>query len=608
MTALLKFGGLSLVLMLVTSCSVQRVNDSAQRAENAADRASDYAAIVRNQQQTPPRDTVVFSDKPWVSTQPIVAKRGLPIALDCDLVYRPATSVGINDIAQYITKQCGINVLVSPEAVNPRLLMAQASGAANSSAPGSGNPDSLAGLMPAGIISGPGPSGTYSPQSLDAPSTSSGSLISGIKYTGKASGLLDLGTARLGLSWQFSAAEHAIRVNYFDTKVFDVYAFGDKQTIESTVRSGMNTSSGTGSGTSGSSGGDSSNSSSGSSGSGSGVSGQSGSNQSTKSVLESSIMADIEKSVRAMLSVSPPGRMFLSPSTGTITVTDRPEVLARIDDYVNSTNHAITQQVLFNVTVLEVTLSDRDDLALNWSAVYKSLSNKWGLSLSNSVAGISSSAISGSVGIVDTANSAFAGSKAIIQALSEQGRVSNVRTPSVTTLNLQPAPIQIGNVQGYIAATTTTNTAQVGSSTSQTPATITSGFNMTLLPRVMNENEMLVKIDINMSSKPDIKTFESKDGSSAQVPQYDAKSLSPKVKLRSGQTLILSGFDEMSENTLKQGVGDAGFMGLGGAKTRDTEHSVLVVLITPILLGDASNERLFDGFACLERIKPDWVA
>lgn len=200
------------------------------------------------------------------------------------------------------------------------------------------------------------------------------------------------------------------------------------------------------------------------------------------------------------------------------------------------------------------------------------------------VPGISNSAISCSVGIVNTSSSALAGSNVIIQALAEQGRVSNVRSPSVTTLNLQPAPLQIGNVKGYVAASSTTNTASVGSSTALTPGTITSGFNMTLLPRVMDRDELMLMISINMSSKPTFQTFTS-NSSSIQVPDYDAKSLSTKVKLKSGQTLILSGFDELSEDINKVGVGEPGFFGLGGGRTRTLTYSVLVVLITPILMG-----------------------
>ncbi|MBI6855929.1 PilN family type IVB pilus formation outer membrane protein [Pseudomonas cichorii] len=553
--------GIALCLM-VASCSMQRVDESIDRAEASASEASEYAEILRNRQAAQKRETVVFSQKPYVSIKPLTAKHGIPSNLDCDVAYRPAESVSINEIAQYISKECHLPVIVSPDALNPGVLSAPGG---SGSAP---SPDSLAGLMPAGVISTPGSS-----MSLSS-AYSSGGQISNLKYSGKASGLLEEVTARLGLAYRFSKSERAIYISYLETKVFDIYTFGDEQVIESTVKSGMVTSAGNSGGSAGSS-------SSGSSSSG--VSGESGSNQSTTVKLKSSILLDIQNNVKAMLSASPVGRMSLSPSTGTMTVTDRPDVISKVEDYINKMNHSITRQVLFNVKVFEVSLTDSDQLGLNWSAVYQSLNNKWGFSLSNTMPGISTSAISGSVGIVESANSAWAGSTAIIQALAEQGRVSNVRSPSVTTLNLQPAPIQIGNVKGYIESSSTTTTASVGATTAMNPGTITSGFNMTLLPKLMDEDSMLVMISINMNSKPTFDTF-TQNGSTVQVPDYDAKGLSPKVKLRSGQTLILSGFDEVNEDASKVGTGSPWWMWFGGGRSRTSTHSVLVVLITPILM------------------------
>ncbi|WP_300731672.1 PilN family type IVB pilus formation outer membrane protein [Pseudomonas sp.] len=569
MRALFKMSCLIASMQLCTSCSLQPVSDSITRAEAEAADASRHAGLLRNQQAEPPRDTVIFSTKPWVSTQPMIAKRGLPAALDCERTYRPAGAVTISEVAQFISQECGLSVQVSPDAINPQVNARPS----KSSQPATGappaitpNPESLAGLFPPGLSQQAG-SNLHGMDFLGqvAPKT-----VSGIKFNGRVSALLDLVTSRLGLAWQYSPTERAVRVYDFDTRVFEVYAFGDQQVIENTVKSGMTTTSGT---------------SGGSTGSGSGASGESGSHQSTQVTLNTSILSDIEQNVQAMLSPSPPGRLFMAASTGTLTVTDRPEVLARVEAYLAKTNRAITRQVLFNVKVFEVTLTDKDQLGLDWSAVYKSLSSNWGFSLSNTLAGLSDNAVSGSIGIVDGANSPWAGSTAIIKALAEQGRVSNVRSPSVTTLNLQPAPIQIGNVKGYIPSSTTSTTASVGTSTSLNAGTITSGFNMTLLPRITQDDEVLVMISINMSSKPIFQTFTSND-SSVQTADYDTKVLSPKVKLRSGQTLILSGFDEKTEDATFSGVGKPRFWGLGGAQSRTSTHSVLVVLITPILLGD----------------------
>lgn len=586
MNSFFKLSGIALAVMFFTACSVQRVNESAERADKTGAEAAGLAESLRKRSEQK-RPTVVFSDKPWVSTQPVAATRGLPAALDCEKTYRPTDSVSITDVAQFITNICGVPVLVSPEAINPGLNIS-ASGATAPAVPvpSQANPESMVGLFPAG------PNQAVSPNLNSSSSYASPTTVSGIKYTGRISGLLDLVTSRLGLSWYYSATERAVRVNYFDTKVFDVYAFGDTQIIETVVKSGMNTTTGTSSGSS--------------SGTGTTTSGESGSNQSSKSTLNTSILTDIQNNVQSMLSRSPPGRLYMAPSTGTLTVTDRPDVLARVEAYLNKTNREVTQQVLFNVKVFEVTLTDKDQLAVNWSAVYKSLSSNFGFSLTNAATGISGNAVSGSIGIVDSANSPWAGSTAIIKALAEQGRVSNVRSPSVTTLNLQPAAMQIGNVKGYIPSSTTSATASVGTTTALNAGTITSGFNMNLLPRIIDNDEMLVMISINMSSKPVLSTFTS-NGSSAQTADYDTKGLNPKVKLRSGQTLILSGFDENSEDATKTGVGSPDFFGLGGSRLRTSTHSVLVVLITPLLLGQATPDEIFSRIAAWSPAPRPWV-
>lgn len=556
-----------IALALLSSCAVQRVNESFDRAEFQGRTASQYNKFLQNQQPQQNRDTVVFSNKPWVSTEPLVTRRGLPFSLDRNIAYRPAGSVSITDVAHLITKETGLQVIVAPDALNPGILSSKPAGtAARGAAQAVPDADSLAGLMPTGIAGAmPG-----SASSLDL-GFSAGGQISGLNYNGNVSGLLNQATSRLGLSWHFDPELQGVRITYFDTRTFDVWTFGDELEIESTVKSGLLTSTGNGD--------------SGSSNSSGGAKGESGSNQSTKSTYKTSLMSDIESNVKAMLSMQPPGRLYLSRSTGTLTVSDRPEVLNRISAYLKETNRSITRQVLFNVKVYEVNFSDSDQTAVNWSAVYKSVSGNWGFGLSNTVAGISSEAISASGSILDTSSSPWAGSKAVVQALSEQGRVSEVRSPSVTTLNLQPAPIQIGNVQSYVASSSTTTTASVGSSTALTPATITSGFNMMLLPKLLDKENMLLMITLSISSKPIFKDFESND-SKVQTTDYDTKNVAPKVRLRSGETLILTGFDENGDDARKSGVGSPSFFGLGGGRTRSTSHSALVVLVTPIVLPD----------------------
>lgn len=565
---------LTLLALVVTGCGIKRVDESMQRSEAMAGSASAIAASLRNTQIEPKRDTVVYSDRPWVSTRPIVAKRGLAPHQDCRFIWKPTGSVTLQQAVQEVISQCGLNVQITPDALSPSSASTMMPTVTSSAPPTTPSNQDMASMLFPSSVAGAGGSLGNNFGSFGGLGAGASRLISNISWNDKVSGFLDLLTSRSGVSWRFDPIENAVVIYYLDTKTLRIYAFDDTTQMESTVRSGMTASTGSsGDGSSGSTSG----------GGGSGISGDAGSNQTTSVSLKTSILNDIEGSVRSMLTPGV-GRMALSRATGTLTVTDRPEVLRRVEQTIKQENDSITTQVILHVKVLSVTLTDKDQMGVDWSLVYTSLSNKWGISLKNTVPGIDPSAISGSVSILDTANSAWAGSSAMIQALAQQGRVSTVRSPSVTTLNLQSAPIQIGKLKSYLASSQVSNVAQVGSTTSLIPGSVTSGYNMTLLPFVMPDSELLLKININMSTEPTFETVTSGE-SKAQFPSYGVQIFDQKVRLRNGETLVLSGFEQDSEDSSKLGTGDPGFFGLGGGRMRNTERDVIVVLITPVVMG-----------------------
>jgi len=385
-------------------------------------------------------------------------------------------------------------------------------------------------------------------------------MIRGISWVNKpVSGLLDIVTNRLGLGWKFE--DNAATIYYTDTQVFHLYAISGKTKLETTVKSGT-------SGSSSGGGGDTTNSSFSSD----------GSVQETGISFESDIVADIEKTLNTMITPGL-GRLSVSASTGTVAVTDRPDVLRRIKSYLGEENKRITRQVLLNVKVLSVQINDADSAGLNWNAVYQAVNYKLGLTTAfTSIA----NGASGSIGIVNT-DSRWAGSDVLIDALSEQGRVSTVSSPSVTTLNMKPAPILVGTQTTYLAQVSTTQVEGGGSAQQAlTPGVITTGFNMTLLPYLMPGSDMLLQYSINLSSLTGMKTAES-GGNRIEMPEVDNRIFNQSVRLRSGQTLVLSGFDQTVHNAKKQGIGDARAWMLGGHGERGHSRDVLVVLITPVI-------------------------
>ncbi|MGL9751232.1 MAG: hypothetical protein ACR5LC_08400 [Symbiopectobacterium sp.] len=125
-----------------------------------------------------------------------------------------------------------------------------------------------------------------------------------------------------------------------------------------------------------------------------------------------------------------------------------------------------------------------------------------------------------------------------------------------------------------MAQVTTQSTANVGTATSIQPVTITTGFYINLLPNIMPDGQhLLLQFAINLSEPPTRRTFTSGE-SSVELLNTQLKTFTQLVKMKTGQTLVLSGFQQASRKGSKQGVGQ---------QAEDGDR-MLVVLITPVLL------------------------
>jgi type IVB pilus formation R64 PilN family outer membrane protein len=106
---------------------------------------------------------------------------------------------------------------------------------------------------------------------------------------------------------------------------------------------------------------------------------------------------------------------------------------------------------------------------------------------------------------------------------------------------------------------------------------------MNLLPYVLPDNNLLLQYSINLSSLLRLRQISS-GGNTIESPDIDSSIFSQKVRLHSGETLVLSGFEQTVDNGTKQGVGNPNNIVLGGGMSTDNSHEVIVVLITPIVM------------------------
>ncbi|MGF6464260.1 type IVB pilus formation R64 PilN family outer membrane protein [Stenotrophomonas sp. PvP086] len=560
---------IALAITMVAGCASTQSRSALQEIKEARSQVDDALAALRQGNQERDSSNIrVVEDEMFAPPEPMLLNADKELPGGCEITYAPRFGMSIKAFGQYVTRTCGIPVLVTQDAMT-----ATAGGGTHSQAgaalPAGPAPSPTSAFASAGI---PLPAGI----SLPAPVTGGAPLqLSGgmggdlvdVSYKGQLSGLLDAATARLGLSWRYRSGR--ITIFFTETRFYKVYALPKAQTIKSTTSSGSTMTAGVS--TTGI-------------GGGSTTSTGAGSDASTSSITTADeISIDPSKDVReAVQSLLTPGigRMSFAPSTGTITVTDTPDRLQIVEDWVASENNFRTKFVLLNVELITVKLNNSNELGVDWNLAYKSIANQYGLGLVSSY-NAASNAIAGSINVLE-GSSRFSGSEAVIKALAQQGEIVNKRTPSTSTLNMKSVSVQLGTQTGYIQQASSTQTTDVGVTQSLTPGQVTAGFNMTLVPYIQPDNKtVLLSLAINMTDLIGLEKVDEK--TPVQTPNLAKQIVNQEVKLKSGQTLVLSGLDTVTLQDTRSGVGRPWFFLFGGGKKTSREREVLVALVTPIV-------------------------
>lgn len=375
-------------------------------------------------------------------------------------------------------------------------------------------------------------------------------------YSGRLSGLMDILAARFGLYWE----PEGEGVRLFKTKsgTFRLAALPGDSSMLSSVGTQA-------SGSAGSTGGAASSSSA--------------EQKSGIQFTGLSVWRGVEDSIKAML--TPDGRVVVTPATGTVTVDDTPPTLERVAKFVADQNVALTRQVVLNVRVLGIELNESNSYGINWDAVYSNLGRGFGVAMSTA-SGLPSPTGNLTFNIVNT-SSMWDGTRAMLEALSKQGKVSQITSASIVTINNQPAPIQVGRQRSYLASSTTTiGTGGAGNTTTLVPGTLMTGFSMSVLPHILDSGRLMLQYSGDISSLIELVTVSS-DGSSIQVPEIDTRNFLQRVMMNTGETLVLAGFEQVNLSGSKRGIGSADNIAMGGGVSTSDNRSVLVVLIQPVM-------------------------
>ena len=378
-----------------------------------------------------------------------------------------------------------------------------------------------------------------------------------VSYQGSLSGLLNEIGSRLGIWWKYDRKE--IYFYKFVTRTFVLY------TLPSTPSLSVNV---------------------GGSSQGSGGS----SSISLQSSTKMDFWKNIETAIKNMLDKD--SKYTMDPSNGTITVSATPNDIKKVAKYINEQNTRLSRQVAISVKVLQVSIDDSDQYGLDLSAVWKSPQGE----------SIGVSSIAGGLGQDVTKNltmTLLPGNVTVngaLQALSTQGTTNLITSGTVTTLNNKPAPIQVVKKQNYISEITKTNSGGDASyyDVSTETEEIETGFTMDVLPRILEHGRLMLMFNLTLSdliSLEKVSLDDRTDGETSegggqyiQNPIIESRGFTQEVAKKSGQSLVLTGYERVENTSEKSGVGSANNSLLGGTATASKTRSILVIILTPVVL------------------------
>jgi len=380
-------------------------------------------------------------------------------------------------------------------------------------------------------------------------------------FRGSFEEALDLMASKANISWKWNGA--TIEVFRFETKNYTLSALAGKTTSSAsvTMAGSSSTSGGAGSTTS----------------------------SSTNGVVRSSELTTWDDVKAYLITLtSKDGKIAVMESSGIITVKDTPMVQATVEKAIKELNDSLGKQIYMDVKIYAVTMNNADNYGLNWNLAWAQAANKYGINLTNG----SNISASSPISIGTTISSGpFAGTSATLKALSTLGKTSVVNEFTVSTLNGQTTPIGNSTRQDYVKQVkVTTSPSGSGTTTSVevTPDAVYDGLNMSVTPKIQKDlDKILLEYSLTLNSIDDMsQTYTDSLGNKVTLPKTSIKNILQRSALRSGQTLVLSGFKQNVSKVLNDGLGSANFQLLGGDRNASNASQYLVITVTPYVAQD----------------------
>lgn len=270
-----------------------------------------------------------------------------------------------------------------------------------------------------------------------------------------------------------------------------------------------------------------------------------------------------------------------SGAGGTIVVTDTPDVLNSIAQYLEAENRVLSRRIRLIFEEITLAMHDNEQAGLDWNVVF---SNARMAAMASMGGGGTMEAGLLSMGLTQ---GPFGGSDAMLAALSRVGTVVRRSSVPVLTLNRRPVTHAVRTTFSYIDKVDTTayggplGVALPSVSVSQKEETV--GTLLTLVPDAQDDGRIFLSIAYDNTVAQPIKTIRvgSRDHPlELQQVSIDGNGTVQQVVLEPGQPVLISGFDRSQEETERERPAAGLPLLLGGSNRVSGQQLVTVMMVT----------------------------
>ncbi|HEY9028513.1 MAG TPA: hypothetical protein VIP05_29760 [Burkholderiaceae bacterium] len=397
-----------------------------------------------------------------------------------------------------------------------------------------------------------------------------------MRWSGSLQGYLDQVTDQLSLSWEYR--DGVIVVERLRTEFFEIAAI-ESETDYHLGLSGADQANATSSG-----------------GGGGGTNSTASSSNEVSEHGKSNVIGSILAAIGQIIKDVPGSSVVRSDGSGRIAVTTTKETLSKVRDFMRAENESLLRQAQVQFDVYSVTRNESDERGIEWNAVLSALGNAYTGTFGSPTTLASATAASVGFtiltptqsGVATYATSHFGGSSALLKLLSQYGVSTQHREVSLLALNRTWDRKSSLGGRAYVSATIpgATSTTGVGAPGLVT-STVTTGDRYLAQPFILDNNTVVLKFGIGLSSLVNLVNFTSGTGTAqqtVQTPETTAINDQSTVALKAGQILVITGLSRAVSSDDRRTLTDDAPIGLGGSKTQSRMREDFVIFVRPTIL------------------------